>query len=113
MLVDYLQYKISYLLNFYACKNFNRFTKTFFSNQQLDDSAINQNVVLDGGDNVYLQTLVFSSTTAWLKFRHSAEQVCWLELLLEVQSFSDPGGHLRKSYDTNLMKWTLAEVPSC
>jgi hypothetical protein len=27
--------------------------------------------------------------------------------------FSDPGAHLHISDDTNLMKWTLAEVPSC
>ena len=57
--------------------------------------------------------LVFSLTMTWLKFRYIGEQVGWLELPLQVQSISDPCAHVRKSDDTNLMKWTLAEVPSC
>ena len=61
---------------------------------------------------MYLETVIFSSTTTQLKFRYSGEQVGWLELSLTVQSFSDPGGYLRKSDDTNLMKRTLAKVPS-
>jgi hypothetical protein len=104
LLVDYLLHKISYLLNF---------AKTFFSNQQLHDWAINQNVVLIIEKMHISRTVVFSSTMTWLKLMYCGEEDGWLELSLQLQSFSEQTADLCKSDFTNLMEWTLVEVPSC